>query len=120
MWHLSEEYITGKFKVFEDRFDILESRLADQTRELKACTDERIEQLESDTHTKIKDLEERINERLDTILGLLDRRREPELLEDESETSVSSPKGPAGKDVLNAPAVGIQPDVGRRHAHARN
>lgn len=39
--------------------------MADQTRELRAYTDKRIEQLE-----------ERINQKLDTILALLDGQRE--------------------------------------------
>ena len=79
MWHLTEEYIRGSFRGINQRFDALERSLTQQTREL-----------ESDTHTKIRELEERINERLDTILGLLETRQEPEFLEDKSATSVSS------------------------------
>ena len=94
MWHLSEEYIRGSFREINQRFDALERSLPQQTREL-----------ESDTYTKMKELEKRINERLDTILGLLGTRQEPELLENKSATSVSSPKSPAGKDILNAPTV---------------
>ena len=86
MWHLSEQYISESFRRIDQRFDALERSLTQQTR-----------QLESDSYTKIRELEERINERLDTILGLLETRQEPELLEDKSATSVYSPKSPAGK-----------------------
>ena len=63
MWHLSEQYISENFRRIDQRFDALERSLTQQTR-----------QLESDSYTKIRELEERINERLDTILGLLGNR----------------------------------------------
>ena len=56
MWHLSEQYISESFRRIDQRFDALERSLTQQTR-----------QLESDSYTKIRELEERINERLDTI-----------------------------------------------------
>ena len=103
---LSEQYITASFR------NALELSLTRQTREL-----------ESDTYTKMKELEKRINERLDTILGLLETRQEPELLEDKSAISVSSLKSPAGKEVLNAPTVRPShqhPNVRNRQAQAMN
>ncbi len=112
MWHLSEQYITESFRRIDERFNALELSLTRQTREL-----------ESDTYTKMKELEKRINERLDTILGLLETRQEPELLEDKSAISVSSLKSPAGKEVLNAPTVRPShqhPNVRNRQAQAMN
>ena len=103
---LSEQYITASFR------NALELSLTRQTREL-----------ESDTYTKMKELEKRINERLDTILGLLETRQEPELLEDKFAISVSSLKSPAGKEVLNAPTVRPShqhPNVRNRQAQAMN
>lgn len=106
MWHLSEEYISGRFRGINERFDALERSVLQQTRELK-----------NDSDTRIEEVEERINKRLDTIVELLEVRQEPELLEDKSATSASPPKSPADKDVLNAPTVRPshqQPDVGNR------
>ncbi len=72
MWHLSQEYITGSFLKIEERFDALEQRLTHQTRGLENHTD-----------AKIKPLEERISQKLDAILELLDARQEVETVEEQ-------------------------------------
>ena len=78
MWHLSEEYISGSFQKIDQRFDALERSLTQQ-----------MQQLESDNYTTIRQLEERINERLETILGLLHTGQDPPLLGEKSAISVS-------------------------------
>ena len=72
MFHLSEEYITGSFRKIGERFDALEQRLPHQTRELENHTD-----------AKIKQFEERISQKLDAILELLDARQEVETVEEQ-------------------------------------
>ena len=72
MWHLTQEYITGSFRNIKERFDALEQRLTHQTKGLETHTD-----------AKVKQLEERISQKLDAILELLDARREAETVEEQ-------------------------------------
>ena len=72
MFHLTQEYITGSFRNIKERFDALEQRLTQQTKGL-----------ENHTHAKVKQLEERISQKLDAILELLHARQEAETVEEQ-------------------------------------